>query len=116
MELLEELEDLGVDVNDGVERLMGNTSLYMKMLGMFARMMDNSAVDPDFSDDNCNEMIEKAHAIKGAAGNLSITPVYEAYTEIVNLLRAGKPEQARSCLNRILPLQNGIISCIERYV
>lgn len=115
MELLEELEGLGVNVNEGVERLMGNASLYVKMLGMFVNMMRTLEVSPDFDGNDYKDMIEKAHAVKGAAGNLSITPVYEAYTEIVNLLRADQPEQARAVLKKILPLQADIIQCIERY-
>lgn len=55
-------------------------------------------MSPDFDGNDYKDMIEKAHAIKGAAGNLSITPVYEAYTEIVNLLRADQPAQAREAL------------------
>lgn len=116
MDLLEELESLGVNVNEGVERLMGNKALYTKMLGMFAKMMRTSAVNPDFNSDNCNDMIETTHAIKGAAGNLSITPVYEAYSEIVSLLRAHKPEQAKEKIKKILPLQTEIVNCIEKYI
>lgn len=116
VDLLEELEDLGVNVDEGEERLMGNEALYTKMLGMFAKMMRTSAVDPDFNSDNCDDMIEKTHAIKGAAGNLSITPIYEAYSEIVSLLRAHKPEQAKEKFEKILPLQTEIVNCIEKYI
>lgn len=60
--------------------------------------MRTSEMSPDFDGNDYKDMIEKAHAIKGEAGNLSITPVYEAYTEIVNLLRADQPAQAREVL------------------
>ena len=58
--------------------------------------------------------MEKAHAIKGTAGNLSITPVYAAYTTITDMLRAGKPEEARAALTEILPVQKQIIECIGK--
>lgn len=60
--------------------------------------------------------MEKAHAIKGTAGNLSITPVYEAYTEVVNLLRTGQPDEARPVLERVLPVQTEIVACIKKYM
>ena len=114
MGLLEELKKLGVNVDEGVNRLMGNAALYEKMLGSFVNMMEKSTVDPDFDGENYEAVIETTHAIKGAAGNLSITPVYEAYTEIVDLLRAKQPEQAREILKKILPVQAEIVECIKK--
>lgn len=60
-------------------------------------------------------MIESAHAIKGATGNLSLTPLYKAYTDIVDLLRQDKPEEARKVLLDILPVQAQIIEVINKY-
>ena len=39
MNLLEELKNLGVNVDEGIERLMGNASLYERMLFKFLEMM-----------------------------------------------------------------------------
>lgn len=116
MGLLEELKELGVNVDEGIERLMGNTSLYEKMLGSFLKMMKNQSFEPDFDTNDYNEIIEKAHAIKGTSGNLSITPIYEAYTDIVSLLRNQQPEQAKEIYEKILPVQNKIMNCIESHV
>jgi hypothetical protein len=44
-----------------------------------------------------------------------LTPLYEAYTEIVDLLRAGKPEEARKILKDILPVQEQILNTINQY-
>lgn len=115
MNLLEELKELGVNVDEGINRLMGNASLYEKMLGTFVKMLETSVVDPDFDGENYDDVIETTHAIKGASGNLSITPVYDAYTEIVDLLRSKKPEQAREVLKKILPVQEEILECIRKY-
>ena len=37
-------------------------------------------------------------------------------TEIVNLLRAGQPEQAVPLIEKILPIQDEIVKCIEKYM
>lgn len=114
MNLLDELKALGVDVDDGLKRLMGNEKLYKRLLGSFVKMIRTQAVDPDFDENDCTEAIEKAHSIKGTAGNLSLTPIYESYSEILNLLRSGQPGQAKAVLAKVLPVQEEIISCIER--
>lgn len=116
MELLEALRDLGVNIDEGLERMMGNVSLYERMLGKFVKMMKDSAVAPDFDSNDSAGIIEKAHSIKGASGNLSITPVYEAYSEVVSLLRNGEPEEARRVLKQVLPVQEEILSCIEKHM
>lgn len=113
MDLLDELRSLGVDIDGGLKRIMGNEKLYRRLLGSFVKMAKNNEILPDFDAADCTEAIEKAHAIKGTAGNLSITPLYEAYSEILNLLRSGKPEEARTVLQKILPVQKEILACIE---
>lgn len=113
MNLFDELKTLGVDVDDGLKRIMGNEKLYRKLLGSFVRMIRAQALPVDFDTTDCTDAIERAHAIKGTAGNLSLTPIYESYSEILNLLRSGKPEEAKAVLEKVLPVQEEIISCIE---
>ena len=111
MNLLDELRELGVSVDEGVKRLGGSAAIYKKMLGSFKKMMNTYS----FGNEGYEDIIEKAHAIKGASGNLSVTPVYEAYSQIVDLLRAGQPDQAREALLKVLPVQEKIISTIDKY-
>ena len=115
MELIEELKVLGIDVDDALERFMGNASLYERMLKKLPDMIKSASVQPDFDCENYEDIIEKAHKLKGVTGNLSITPLYRAYTEIVNLLRDNQPEKAKTVLTNIMPVQTEIIRCIEKY-
>lgn len=116
MGLFEDLKELGVDVDGGLKRINGNEKLYTKLLGSFIKSVNTYQVGVDFDGNDLEEVIEKTHAIKGVSGNLSITPVYESYTKIVDLLRTGKPEEAREILEQILPLQDQIVECIEKYM
>lgn len=116
MNLIEELKQLGVNTDEAIERMNGNASFYERMLVKFADMMKNSVVQPEFDCNDYAHITEAAHAIKGASGNLSVMPVYKAYSEIVRLLRAGQPQQAKEVLNMILPVQQAIIACIEKYL
>lgn len=116
MDVLDELKALGVDTDGGIKRINGNVNLYKRLLGSFVKAMKANAVPADFDGANCTEAIEKTHAIKGTSGNLSITPIYEAYSKIVDLLRTGKPEEARELLKEIIPVQEQILQCIEKYM
>ena len=116
MSLFDELRELGVDVDDGLKRINGNEKLYTKLLGSFIKAINTYNVQPDFDGTDYNDVIEKTHAIKGTSGNLSITPVYEAYTKIVDKLRGGDPETAREILKEVLPVQEKIVACIESHM
>ena len=116
MSLFDELKALGADVDGGLKRINGNEKLYTKLLGSFIKSIDPYHVEADFDGNDYGEIIEKAHAIKGVSGNLSLTPIYESYTKIVDLLRAGKPEEARPILEEILPVQAQIVDCIKEHM
>ncbi len=115
MNLIQELKGLGVNTDEGLERMGGNSSLYERMLVKLKDMINDSPVQMDFDCNNYDDIIEAAHAIKGASGNLAVTPIYESYTEIVKLLRAQQPEQAKKILEKVLPAQKAIIDCIEKH-
>lgn len=115
MGLFEDLKELGVDIDGGLNRLGGNEALYKRLLNTFVKAIRSQAVNPDFDTADYEEVKEKAHAIKGTSGNLSITPVYEAYSQIMDLLRSEKPEEAKALLQKVIPVQEEIVSCIEKY-
>ena len=116
MSFFDELKALGVDIDGGLKRLNGNEKLYTRLFGTFAKTLKANAVDVDFDSADLTPVIEKAHAIKGTAGNMSITPLYESYSEILALLRTEKPEEARQKLKEILPVQEDILRCIEKHM
>lgn len=114
MSFLEELKDLGVDIDGGLKRLNGNEKLYTRLFGSFLKTLNTNEISLDFDCTEYQDVIEKAHTIKGTAGNLSITPLYESYTEILGLLRNEKPEEAKVILEKVLPVQEEIVRCIEK--
>jgi len=115
MDFLDELKGLGVDIDKALKSLAGKTSLYEKLVKKFPGMVKDYYVSPDFSDDEINDAIEKTHALKGVAGNLAITPLYNAYSDIVQFLREGKPEQAREALKNLASVKENIVNCIESH-
>lgn len=115
MSLMEELNALGVDTAEGLERVMGDNDLYVMMLGMFTDAIHSSNITPaDFDGGSLEELTNKVHTLKGTTGNLALTPLFSAYNEALGLLRAGQPAQAKAVYEKMLPVQQKILDCISR--
>ncbi len=115
MELMVELEELGVDVKEGLGRVLGDESLYRTMLGMFVDIVEKNPVqEEDFDCESCEELIGRVHMLKGTAGNLAIRPLFVKYTEILNLLREGRQGEARAAFVQVGEIQDRVIDCIRR--
>ncbi|MCH5207833.1 MAG: hypothetical protein J1F04_03015 [Oscillospiraceae bacterium] len=115
MDILTELKNLGVNIDEAMNRFMNNEGLYIKML---AKLQPNIEKLPVLSlceaGDN-EQALANAHTLKGITGNLSLTPLFNGYTRIVELFRAGKPDDAQKMLKDILPVQDEIVACINKY-
>lgn len=95
MSMVDELKELGANVDEAMQRFMNNAALYEKMLKKLPNMMKGKQVMEAIETGNIDGAIEIAHTLKGVLGNLSITPLYEAYTDIVALLRQNDMEKAK---------------------
>lgn len=116
MSFMEELKNLGVDTDEGLDRVMGDTDLYEMMLGMFIDSVNTNPVKvEDFDGSDVNELIERVHMLKGVTGNLAITPLFINYTEVLGLLRSGKNGEAKERFQQMLPVQAKVLECISRH-
>lgn len=115
MDLISELETLGVNTQEAVERMNNNSAFYIRMLGKFTSELANHEVMPYLESGDLQTAVTNAHTLKGLTGNLSVTPLYKAYTEIVALLRGNEPEKAKQLMADTLPIQSEIVACIEKY-
>ena len=116
MGLIEELSDLGVDVDDALTRFMNNSALYERMLKKLPKVAEDAVVMPFVESGDFETALSNAHTLKGVMGNLSIVPLYKSYTEAVNLFREGNTEAARELLIQSADLQQKIIDCINKYM
>ena len=115
MTFLQELESLGVDVQEGLDRVMNDESLYVMMCGMFVDSVQSSPISlEEFDGASLEELTGKIHALKGTTGNLSLTPLFTRYEKSLTLLRANQPAEAKAVYQELLPLQDQILACIKR--
>ncbi len=116
MGLIEELKSLGADVNEALDRVMGDEDLYVMMLGMFLSSVAENPISPeDFDAGDLDSLIKRVHTLKGVTGNLGLTPLFNGYTESLGLLRAGDGKAAKEVYNKALPVQTAVIDCIRRH-
>lgn len=115
MSLIDDLKSLGVNTDEALQRFMGKSELYEKMLGKLTAAINDVPVMPAFDAEDYQKALESAHTLKGVTGNLSVTPLFEGYAKTVDLLRAGEPLKARQVYEEMLPVQKEILNCIEKY-
>lgn len=113
MDILEELRELGADIDEALDRFMKNEALYKRMLGKLPAHIEKLEVLSFIEAGDNKTALENAHTLKGVTGNLSLMPLFEAYTDIVALFRAEKPREAKARLLEILPVQEKIVECIK---
>lgn len=117
MGFLEELKELGVDVEEGLERVLDDEPLYETMLGMYIdKVNDNPIAMEDFDADSLDVLISRVHILKGLTGNLAMTPLFTGYLQALDLLRTGRPKEAAREYERLLPVQTAIMDCIKRHI
>ncbi|MEG1984010.1 MAG: Hpt domain-containing protein [Oscillospiraceae bacterium] len=86
-ELVDILLRYGADVSGTMNRFMNDEELY-------ATCLESFLVDPAFEEleaavarGDYAQAFDYAHTLKGVAGNMGLTPVYEALTAVVEKLR-----------------------------
>ncbi len=109
----DKLSELGVDIEDGLKRFMGKQSIFEKMLKKLPKAFEDNKVMPYFESNDLAKALEKAHTLKGVTGNLSALKLYEAYSEIVALLRANEPDKAKELLEETIPMQEKLIAYLK---
>ena len=115
MGLLNELESFGVDVDSAVARLGGDEEIYEEILIDFPEDSKNYEILPCFEEGDYDMACQNAHALKGAAGNLGLDPLYEMYKSVNDLLKDGKNDEARAIYDEGYALEKEIMDCIKKY-
>lgn len=98
MDKKELLKAAGVDYDGALARFMGNEGLLTRFLKKF---LD----DPNFLDlqgamerGDAEAAFRAAHTLKGVAGNLSLSELYDNAAKIAEALRGGDLEAAKTLL------------------
>ncbi len=84
---LETLKAFGADTASGLSRCMNNEAFYLRLVKMELNDPNFDRLRAALDSGAAREAFDAAHALKGALGNLSLTPLYEPVAELTELLR-----------------------------
>lgn len=84
------LKEYGADIGDGLSRCMNNEAFYLKLVGMVVNDKNIYGLKEALDAGNLDKAFEHAHALKGVASNLALTPIVKPVAEMTELLRARK--------------------------
>lgn len=87
MSILKELNNHGCDVKGALGRVLGDEELYVICLKKFVADDAFENLGKFIEEENIEKAFNESHTLKGVAGNLGITPLYDLLVVIVEKLR-----------------------------
>ncbi|MBR2876082.1 MAG: Hpt domain-containing protein [Clostridia bacterium] len=77
----------GIDYEEAMDRFAGSTDIYEKFLREMASMKVIEPLQKALTQGNNEEAFKIAHTLKGNFGNLSVKPLFNIISEIVDELK-----------------------------
>ena len=105
------LREFGADVETGLSRCVNNEALYLRLVKMVPSLDGFAKLEQAIEAKDYDSAFEAAHGLKGAVGNLSLTPLYNPIVSITEFLRA-KTDMDYSTLVAEIMTQRGILEVI----
>lgn len=78
----------GANTKEGLQRCMNNESFYLRLVRMIPGDAHFRSLYDALEAGDLTAAFEAAHALKGSAGNLALTPIFAPVSELTELLRA----------------------------
>ena len=85
---IDSLKAFGANTEEGMGRCLNNEAFYLRLVKMIPQDKNFERLYDCLGSGDLNGAFEAAHALKGALGNLSLTPIYNKAVEITELLRS----------------------------
>ena len=103
---IEELNNLGADVETGLSRCVGNEALYLKLIGMGLGDSKFEELGAALGADDQGKAFELCHALKGVIGNLAITPLFDALSSMTEKLRNRESADYSTMYSNIIEIRS----------
>ncbi|ETR72844.1 MAG: two-component system, unclassified family, sensor histidine kinase and response regulator [Candidatus Magnetoglobus multicellularis str. Araruama] len=95
-------QDPMIDMDEGLERLGGNISVFMELLQYFCTTYKDYATKiPDWIENDYDLAIREVHSFKGAAGNLSARPLQASALRLETALKEKQRDQYQPLLDEL---------------
>ena len=110
------LSKAGINANEGIARFSGRAELYEKFLYQFPQDENFSLLCAAIRQQDVKAAFIAAHSLKGIAGNLSLTKLYEDLCPLVEQLRAGSLSGAEALLQSVRCDYEALLSVLTETV
>lgn len=86
-ELSEKMESYGIDVAETMERFVEDEDLYVECLHEYLDNPDFTLLGEAINAKDYSKAFDRAHTLKGVAGNMGLTTLFKIICNIVEPLR-----------------------------
>ena len=108
----EQLEVIGVDYQEGLERFLGKDELYQRFLKRFSEDKSYSILVESYEANDYEAMFKAVHTLKGVSGNLAIKPLYEKSSALVETLRNKQYDNIDSLFEDVRNQYNEVLNVL----
>lgn len=110
------LQDVGVEVDDTLDRFVDDEDLYLDCLSRFSNDADIKELLDAIETGDAKMCFEKAHSIKGVASNLGFEYLFKEIAVLTDVFRAGSMDYDPYNLESVITNYNSVIDAIEKVV
>ena len=110
---IDALKEFGADTEEGLGRCLGNEALYLRLVGTVPGEPNFDKLAEAIEQKDLDTAFEMAHALKGALGNLSLTPIAGPVSELTELLRARTDMDYSELLQKVLAGREALRAIVE---
>lgn len=108
------LVQYGIDYAEAMERFGGNEGLFVRLATKYLDDPHFNALEVAISTDDAAAAEREAHSLKGVAGNLSFTCLYDLSTRITDALRAEDLEEARTLMPELRESHEKVVEALRK--
>ncbi|MBR0341899.1 MAG: Hpt domain-containing protein [Oscillospiraceae bacterium] len=98
---IEKMKEIGANTEEGLNRCMNNEAFYLRMVNLAISDDSFDQLKEAIEAGDLDRAFERAHAIKGVLGNVSLTNLFEPVSEMTELLRSRTDTDYSELLDRM---------------
>lgn len=110
---MNQLAAANIDVQEALERFMGNEGLLMKFLLRFPQDESFQQLKQAMEAKDTDQAYRAAHALKGLAGNLAMKSLYEQVCSVMADLREGDLSTAQGKMAELESQYQGVLDALQ---
>lgn len=109
---LDALRAYGANIAEGMARCLNDEPFYLEMVTMALQDKNFDALKAAMDEKDVCAAFRAAHSLKGAIGNVALTPIYEPLCALTELLRGqdAPPDGGETLMKKIMTMRKKALS------